>query len=177
MRRSTASALLIAAILGPGQLRAQWRVAVEPPTAGRAAAVTAVARERSDTTSNTEETVSLVIRCMARELDAFITTRDQLESDMAGDVRVRVESDSVRFRDARWAATKTNTGAFIPSPELRVLIRRRVLRVPEVRITISTLKRGRVTYVFPVDDFQPALEALRDACPNDRGGTLPAPGR
>ncbi len=167
----------LATPLTPTLLRAQWRVSVEPAAGGRPATVTTVVRERADSIAAEEDVVQLVVRCAARQLDAFISTRDRLVSDIAADVRVRVESDSGRPRDARWQATKANTGAFVPAPELRELIQRHILRAPTVRIIIATEKRGRVTYTFPVADFRPSLDALRDACPNDRGGALAEPGR
>lgn len=167
--------LLLLVAASPVTVVAQWRVSVAPPAAGRPGSVAAVVRERADSLVGDEDAVSFVIQCAGRQLDAFITTRDQLESDMARDVRVRVESDSMRARDARWAATKAGTGAFVAAPDLRELIQRRILRSPELRVVIATTKRGRVTYRFATAGFRPALDALRDACPNDRGGALAEP--
>ncbi len=160
--------IICALCAAPGALLAQWRVSVE----AKWSTVTAVVRERADSVAPEEDATSFVIRCSERQLEAFITTRDLLESDMAADVRVRIESDSARPRDARWQATKANTGAFVPAAEMRELIQRRMLRTRTLRITIGTQRRGRVTYNFPVADVRPALDALRTACPNDRSGAL-----
>jgi hypothetical protein len=167
--RLTAIACLAAA---PLPLAAQWRIAADPAPPARPTTVTADLRERADSLLADEDAVSLVLRCTARQLDAFLTTRDQLESDMAADVRVRVESDSLRPRDARWQATKANTGAFVPGGDLRELLQRRLLHTQTLRLTVSTQKRGRVTYTFVVPDARPAMNALRTACPNDRSGAL-----
>ncbi|MDZ7632598.1 MAG: hypothetical protein U5K74_14935 [Gemmatimonadaceae bacterium] len=149
-----------------------WRVSVEQPAPGRPLTVTASVRERADSLAGEEEAIAFVLRCSAPQLDAFITTRDQLESNMTADVRVRVESDSVRARDARWQATKANTGAFVPTGDLRDLIQQRLRRTETLRVTIATQTRGRVTYTFAVGDIRPALDALRDACPKERNGAL-----
>ena len=173
MRIAPRRVLIVCTLLtAPGALLAQWRVSVEPPAQTKASTVTAVVRERADSLATEEDATSFVLRCSERQLEAFITTRDLLESDLASDVRVRVESDSARPRDARWHATKANTGAFVPTSELRELIQRRLLRTGTLRIMISTQRRGRVTYTFPVDDVRPALDALRTGCPNDRTGAL-----
>lgn len=164
--------LFCSAALAPAAAVAQWRVTVEPATGGRPVTVTTVTREVSDSIPADETPVSLVIRCSGRLLDAFLTTRDQLDSDTNGDVRVRVQADSQRPRDVRWLATKANTGAFVPTPELRNLIQRSILRTQVLRVTTVALKHGRVTYTFPVAGFGPSLDALRDACPNERGGAL-----
>jgi hypothetical protein len=156
-------------------LLAQWKVSVTPPASGRPADVVAVLREAADSTAFEEDAVSLVIRCASRQLDAFLTTRDQLDSDMAGDVRLRVQADSLRAHDARWQATKSNAGAFVPANELRDLIQRGILRSAALRITAPTSKRGRVTYLFSVSGFRPALDALRDACPADRAALAEPP--
>jgi hypothetical protein len=155
-------------------VHAQWSVSATPAAAGRPAVVTAVLRERADSAAFDETAIALVIRCSALQLDAFLTTRDALDSDMVGDVRVRVEADSLRTRDSRWQATKSNAGAFIPPNELRDLIQRGILRSRELRITVPTLQRGRVTFSFPVSGFVTALDALRQACPKDRGAALAA---
>lgn len=176
MRIAATRLVLILASVAPAALAAQWRVSAEPASAGRAPTVTAVAHEVSDSAAGDETPVSLVVRCVGRLLDAFLTTRDELDSDTNGDVRVRVQGDSARPRDQRWLATKSNTGAFIGTPDLRELVQRGVLRSRELRITAVTRRRGRVTYVFRVDGFLPALDALRDACPNDRAGALAVPG-
>ncbi len=180
MRAASLRIVVVAALvmpLTPALLTAQWRVSVEPAAGSRPPTVTTVVRERADSIVAEEEVVQFVMRCTARQLEAFISTRDRLVSDMAADVRVRVESDSARGRDARWQATKANTGAFVPAPELRELIQRHILRSPTLRIIIATEKRGRVTYTFPTANFRPSLDALRDACPNDRGGALAEPNR
>ncbi len=134
--------------------------------------MTAVLRERADSTAFDEDAIALVIRCSALQLDAFLTTRDALDSDLVGDVRVRVDADSLRARDSRWQATKSNAGAFIPPNELRDLIQRGILRSRELHVTVPTLRRGRVTHTFAVAGFAGALDALRLACPKDRGATL-----
>jgi hypothetical protein len=178
LRTLTAAATAcIAATLCAPVLCAQWQVSVERGTASRSATVLAVAREASDSGSADDPAVSLVVRCSGRSLDAFITTRDALDADTNGDVRVRVEADSIRPKDMRWQATKSNSGAFIPTPELRDVIQRGILRTRTLRIATQTLTRGRVTYEFPVREFRQALDALRDACPNERGGALAAPSR
>jgi hypothetical protein len=164
-------------MLAPASMAAQWRVTAEPAAAGRLAAVSVETRERADTVEHLDGPVALVIRCNARQLDAFMTTRDKLESDMGADVRVRIESDSMRARDTRWQATKANTGAFVPTRDLRDLIQRHILRAQSLRVTVRTSQRGGVTYVFPVGNFRVALEALREECPNDRGGALAVPER
>lgn len=156
----------------PSVAAAQWRVRVEPAVGARPATVTAVTREVADSIPADETPASLVVRCAGRQLEAFMTTRDQLDSDTNGDVRVRVQADSLRPRDVRWLATKANTGAFVPTPELRDLIQRSILHANALRVTASTLTHGRVTFTFPVAAFGPALDALRDACPNERGGAL-----
>lgn len=170
-----AALLLAASAIEAAALAAQWRVTSVPPTAGRPVEVRVESRERADSIEHLDGPIALVIRCVARQLDAFVTTRDTLESDMAADVRVRIRSDSMRARDVRWQATRSSTGAFIPSRELRDLIQRHILRSSTISATIATAQRGRVTYVFPVTDFRPALEALREACPNDRGSALAQP--
>ena len=164
--------LLCGAALLPSALAAQWQVSVDAGTGGRPATVTAVTRQVADSVSADETPVSLVVRCSGRVLDAFLTTRDQLDSDTNGDVRVRVQADSQRPRDVRWLATKANTGAFVPTPELRDLIQRSILRTQVLRVTTTALKHGRVTFTFPVAGFGPSLDALRDACPNERGAAL-----
>ena len=169
--------LMLAAALAPAALAAQWRVSVEPGNSIRAAAVLAVAREVSDGVTADEPAVSLIVRCSGRALDAYLTTRDALDSDTNGDVKIRVEADSMRPRDTRWQATRSNGGAFIPTPELRDVIQRGILHSRTLRVSTQTLKRGRVTYEFPVANFRQALDALRDACPNDRGGALAEPRR
>lgn len=168
----TSCCLLCGIALWPSSARAQWRVSVEPAVGARSATVTAVTREIADSIPADETPVSLVVRCIGRQLDAFMTTRDQLDSDMNGDVRVRVQADTLRPRDVRWLATKANTGAFVPTPELRDLIQRSILRAQTLRVTASTLKHGRVTYTFPVAGFGPSLDVLRGACPSERGGAL-----
>ena len=171
-RVATSFCLLCGIALWSSRAAAQWRVSVEPGVGARPATVTAVTRDIADSIPADETPVSLVVRCTGRQLDAFMTTRDQLDSDTNGDVRVRVQADSLRPRDVRWLATKANTGAFVPTPELRDLIQRSILRANALRVTASTLTHGRVTFTFPVAAFGPALDALRDACPNERGGAL-----
>lgn len=171
-RVAMSSSLLCGIALWSGTALAQWRVSVEPAVGARSATVTAVTREVADSIPVDESPVSLVVRCTGRQLDAFMTTRDQLDSDTNGDVRVRVQVDSLRPRDVRWLASKANTGAFVPTPELRDLIQRSILRARALRVSASTLTHGRVTYTFPVAGFGPSLEALRDACPSERGGAL-----
>ena len=177
MRTAWIRLALLTVASRPGTLAAQWRVSVEPALGSRQSSVLAVAREVADSVAADEPAISLVVRCAGRTLDAFITTRDRLDSDTNGDLRVRVQSDGARPRDVRWQATKSNTGAFIPALDLRDIIQRGFLRTRALRITAATQQRGRVTYVFPVADFRPALSALRDACPNDRGGALAEPSR
>ena len=172
MRSVRALSMLIAAASLPVAVRAQWTVSASAAAIGRPASVTAVLRERADSAAFYEEAIELVIRCAARQLDAFLTTRDRLESDMVGDVRVRVDADSLRARDTRWQATKSNAGAFIPPNDLRDLIQRGILRSRELHVTVQTIRRGRVTYVFAVAGFSAALDSLRQACPNDRGAAL-----
>ncbi len=167
----------IVAFIVPSVATAQWRVSVEPTGAGKLTTVTAVTRAAADSVAGDALPVSLVVRCADRQLEAFITTRDQLDSDTNGDVHVRVQSDSARPRDVRWQATKANTGAFVPTPELRDLIQRSILRAHVLRVTASALKLGRVTYTFPVEGFGQSLDALRDACPGERGGALVEPAR
>ena len=171
-RTSTSFILLCGLALWSSTTAAQWRVSVETGVGAKSATVTAVTREVADSVAVDESPVSLVVRCSGRELDAFMTTRDQLDSDTNGDVRVRVQADSLRPRDVRWLATKANTGAFVPTPELRDLIQRSILRAHVLRVNATTLNHGRVTYTFPVAGFRQALDALRDACPTDRGGAL-----
>ncbi len=166
------SILAAAAVIIPGTLKAQWAVSSTSATVGRPAAVTAVLRERADSTAFDEDAIALVIRCSALQLDAFLTTRDALESDMVGDVRVRVEADSLRRRDSRWQATKSNAGAFIPPNDLRDVIQRGILRSRAMQVTVPTVHRGRVVYTFAGAGFAAALSALRQACPNDRGAAL-----
>ena len=168
-------AALVFAAFVPTVVAAQWRVTAVPANGPRPADVTVEARERSDSVEHLDGAVALVIRCNARQLDAFVTTRDKLDSDMGADVQVHIVSDSMRARSARWQATKLNTGAFVPTRDLRELIQRYILRSATVQITIRTLQRGRVTYVFPVGNFRVALEALREECPNDRSGALAQP--
>ena len=177
MRSAAVVTLLSIAIeIAPTSLTAQWSVSVDRPNGARPASVVAMAREVADSLGE-EPAVSLVLRCAGRTLDAFLSTRDQLDSDTNGDVRVRVQADSMRPRDARWQATKSSTGAFLPAPDLREIIQRGILHSRTIQLTTTTQKRGRVTYVFPVADFRQALDALRDACPNDRGGALAEPSK
>lgn len=161
----------------PALLAAQWRVTTGAASAGRPADVTVETRERSDSVEHPDGPVALVFRCTSRELEGFVTTRDKLESDIGADIQVRIESDSVRARNARWQATKSNTGAFVPTRDLRELIQRYVLRSGTLRIMLPTAARGRVTYVFPVAGFRVGLEALREECIKDRGGALAQPER
>lgn len=163
-------------LAAPGALAAQWRVTADTASATRLARATAVVRERADSLVAAEEATAFVIQCNGGQLEAFITTRDLLESDMAADVRVRVETDSARGHDMRWQATKANTGAFVPSAELRDLIQRRLIHSRSIRIVINTQRRGRVTYIFPLSDIRPALDALRTACPNHASRALTDPG-
>jgi hypothetical protein len=175
-RRLLPVALLPVAFL-PTAVAAQWRVTSVPANGTRPADVTVETRERADTVEHLDGPVALVIRCSARQLEGFVTTRDKLESDIGADIQVRIESDSVRPRNARWQATKSNTGAFVPTRDLRELVQRYIMRSATLRIMIPTMARGRVTYVFPVADFRLALEALREECTNDRGGALAQPAR
>ena len=168
MRHVHALPFLIIAACLPGVVAAQWTVS----SAGTPAVVTATLRERADSRAFDERAIALVIRCAALQLDAFLTTRDALDSDMVGDILVRVEADSLRPRDSRWQATRSNAGAFIPQNEVRDVIQRGILRSRELRITVPTLHRGRVVHVFLVAGFSAALEALRAACPGDRGAAL-----
>lgn len=177
MRSVQALPLLCAAAFLPAAAQAQWTVSSSAATVGRPAVVTAVLRERADSTAFDEDAIALVIRCSAVQLEAFLTTRDALDSDMVGDVRVRVDADSLRTRDSRWQATKSNAGAFIPPNELRDLIQRGILRSRELHISVATQHRGRVTYNFSVAGFNAALDALRQACPNERGTALAAVSR
>ncbi len=174
-RPTTLRSVLTLASLLPTLVAAQWRVTSGAVATGRPTDVTVETRERSDSVEHPDGPVALVIRCSARQLESFVTTRDKLESDIGADIQVRIESDSIRARNARWQATKSNTGAFVPTRELRELIQRYVMRSTTLRISIPTLARGRVTYVFPVADFRLALEALREECTNDRGGALAPP--
>ncbi|MCC7053456.1 MAG: hypothetical protein IT355_09320 [Gemmatimonadaceae bacterium] len=176
--RHAVRTLAVGLVLPLAAARAQWRVVETPASAGRQAEVTAMVRERSDSLADDAEAIALVVRCRSRQLDAFLTTRDELESDLAADVRVRVDSDSVRPIDTRWQATRAGTGAFIPSSDLRELIQRRLLRpVPELRISAVTQRRGRVTWTFAATGFEPALGALREACPGEQRGALALPRR
>ena len=175
MRTVVRTVVLAMLLMSPPALRAQWRVSVMPAAAGRLGEVTAVARQPDDSTTDDQRATSLVIRCTGRQLDGFITTQDQLESDMAGDIRVRILSDAMRARDSRWQATKSNTGAFIPPLELRDLIQRGILKSHAIRISAGTSNRGRVTWTFAVANFPPALDALREACPKERGAALAEP--
>ncbi len=116
------------------------------------------------------------LRCTKRrrEEDAFLSTRDLFDSDTNGDlrVRVRVQAESLCPRDERWQATKSNTGACLPAPDVRDIIQRGIRHSRTVQLTTATQKRGRITCIFPVGDFRQALDARRDAWPNDRGGAL-----
>jgi hypothetical protein len=174
--RVVLSALVFSgALIAPDSVFAQWRVFTPSAASGRSGAVTAVVRELSDSLAFDEDATSFVIRCSAQQLEAFITTRDQIVSDMAGDVRVRVESDSMPASDARWQATKSNAGAFVPIAQLRDLIQRRMLHTATLRLIVPTQTRGRKEYVFTVSGLRSALDSLGHACPRDRATTLASP--
>jgi hypothetical protein len=161
----------------PAALHAQWRLTVEPGRTASDATVTTEVREQRDSLPDVETPVALVLRCRARQLEAFLTTRDTLESDMTADVRVRLQSDSARPRDVRWQATRSGTGAFVPQRDLRDLVQRYILRSSQLTVAVSAARRGRANYVFPVADFRRSLDALRAVCVNDQGGALALPDR
>ncbi len=111
MRSAHALSMLVATVCLPVATLAQWSVSSSAGSVGRPAAVSAVLRERADSAVFDDDAIALVIRCSALQLDAFLTTRDALDSDMVGDVRVRVDADSLRARDSRWQACPKDRGA------------------------------------------------------------------
>ena len=114
--RVAAGVVLLASPVGAQSAQQRgWALAVEPAAGGKPGVVTAVLQEQTDSsTVPPENPATLVIRCVGRTLDAYLTTRDQLTSDFAGVVRTRVQFDSGRTKESPWEASRDGTGRVHP---------------------------------------------------------------